>query len=808
MELLFGWNKVASKVPPKITTFDHILKPLKLTNNKIAVCYDGSGSTAFNTTKSYDGKPFDKIYAEALKKLQTELPDHDIICWSSVSKLMDGQLKDIFKTLINSEIPFSTQITEMNSGTQPSTILPYVQNKTSIIITDGEIGNDEIEKIQRQLSKSDMGPVFLVIVPHIDTYRNMYNNVQMERNAKDNIRLSIPQAFANKLASVLVWNYCTKTFEFIQELTAPWAKDKTLKDLLSSPMPLAPAGEFLIEKDGQYKTFLLDSLIDWLSNNQLDETVIEKLVDYKIKESIKQQALLNQKEKWNNCVQQMFNKIISLKVKENHVEIPIQENAPIVEIIQNTRKNNIERSKIEKKYRDIFGDLCGKLLIDKTVSEMSNIAQARVAQTAMNVAKFQNMKNDDKLDEIAPVLPLGNCSICEQQNVNVYKTINVPSKLFVELPLSKVEKNVQHKNKMKKIMFLDNEYLKNVLDNNRPRFHCIDLCAECAKISLERARLHDDGEYFVTNLVPQNVTVNQNGIRTVSNRLMLLPLVDPNIIDNAANPNDPKLSFSRQWLRGIISKITGLEPASHETMKVCLAFLTKLATDKLTAQLVFGTQVSLLRGGAQDKYNDLVGRLFKPSMKPLNTEAIIMICSVLPVIELAEMKIMPESTKLLLLCLLDSQISPLIDGKIKREKAMKLLDETIDNIIHNKSAPLIQKFNMMDNVNIIKTYNSSLHLKETNEELYNKFLATYLQNVVNLNFGHLMTNENKIAKILKSEKIEDVADALRLNIEYLVKTIERSKMTIEQFMQMIPRFLNDLVVNDEAEKMEIYKPYF
>jgi hypothetical protein len=58
--------------------------------------------------------------------------------------------------------------------------------------------------------------VYLYIIPH------MYNGqATVEVSAKDSIRLSIPHAFSEKLATVIIWNFRTKKYEMVSELTAP-----------------------------------------------------------------------------------------------------------------------------------------------------------------------------------------------------------------------------------------------------------------------------------------------------------------------------------------------------------------------------------------------------------------------------------------------------------------------------------------------------------------------------------------------------------------------------------------------------------
>lgn len=807
---LFGWTKIAEQAPLKIPTFDHIFKPIKNTNHKIAVCYDGSGSTTFNGTKSFDNKSFSEIYAEALLILQDSLPSHEIICWSTIAKKIDSE-KDVFKNAIDNKIPFAQVISDMNAGTEPQHILPLVKTYSTVIITDGEIDQRAITTIQQNMPTSDIGPVFLIIIPHIDSYQNLYKNSESETNAMDHIRLSIPQAFSGRLATVVVWNYKKKIFELIQELTAPWAKNgSSLNELLNKSLPIIPNGEFLVEKEGKYESFVLENLIDWFLNNPVDESSINKLIELNIRDSIRQQASQTQKDKWNNCVQQLFNKILSVKVKNEFTEKKIPENTSITEIIKMTRMNEIERKNIEKKYKDSLGKICEKLLIDKTVGEITNIASARVAQTRMNVNAFQTLNNEDKLDELAPALVSGNCSICEQTNVNIFKTISVPAKLFIYLPMCKNDRIIKgKKGKTQTISSLDIDYLKSVLDDSKPRFHCTDLCVGCAKICLEKARLPDDMENIsISNLVPQNIVTDHSGQRVVTHRLIILPMVEPNSIHNCLDVNEKKISFCRQWLRGFISKITGLEPATQECMKVCLAFLSKMAFDKPSAELVYATMVSLLSGGAQNRFMDLTGRLFHPNTKPLSSDALTIICLTENVVELTERKILPESNKLLLLCLLDRQISPLIIAKNLREKTLGLLFRTLNEVIKKENAMLVNNFGITnENLAIIQNFNTPSDFKDSNEELFNKFLGTYLQNIMGVDFQQITGKERQITDIFGSNNVDDLSKALHLNNEYLTRMIQRSNMSIEDFLNMTPKFLKELIDNNNKDKMNIYQKF-
>jgi len=804
---LFGgnWNNIASQVPIKVPSMDGLFRNIKTGNIQIAVAYDGSGSTVFGGSKSVNNEGFDEIYAEALKQLQNELPsDHEVICWSSEAIVMKDKELETFKNAINNRIPFATIITKMNGGTEPQTIIPLAIGKTVVIITDGEIGDNAVNTIQRQISTSGVGAVFLVIVPHIDSYKNLYNNAQVESSAKDSIRLSIPQAFSGKLATVAVWNYKKKTFDLVSELTAPWAKhNKSLGEALNNALPIIPSGEFLIKNDkDQYQSFSLDELVEWLSKNPVDETTVQKLADLEVGNAVRQQASPTQRDKWNICIQQIYGKILEVKVKNEYVDEKVPENANIMEMIKITRNNDVSRKKVENKYKDAIGKVCEKLLVDKTVGEITNIAQAKVTQTKNNVFQFQSMKSSDKLDELASALVFGKCAICNQENTNIFKTIIFPGKLIPFLSTCKTEKVVNgKKNKKTTLNLVDIEALETVLTTHRPRFHFLDLCAECAKVSVEQCKQkHNTSiEYDVTGLIPQNT----------DEKLVLFPFVDPSKIHNTTNPNEQQLSYARQWLRGFISKYIGLDPASQDCMKACLCFLTKLANNKENAEVVFGTQVSLMRGGAQDKYRDLAGRLFYPNTRSLSSEALTIISLVEEVIEKTERPILPEVNKLLLLCLLARQVTPLIIAKNNREKATAKLYETLERLIKGENSLMLEKFGIVDeHVKIIKTFTTARDFKSAHDELFTRFLATYLQNTMNMNIQQIVTKENYIGKVLNASNMGDAAEGLNLNVEYLNKMVARSKLADSEFLTLAPKFIAELVSNNFTEnKMDLYQKF-
>lgn len=809
LDSLLGWNKIASNAPEKVPNINSIFRKVSYDNRDLYVCYDVSGSTLYNSRLSRDGMPFSQIYCKALNKLQMDLPDHKIICWSTRATILNQEDTLKCQNAIINNIPLANVIPNMNEGTSPENMLPLLSNRNSIIITDGSIVDSSINKIQNILPKSDIGSVFLIIIPHIDEYSDLYCKENVENTAKDNIRLSIPQAFSSKLLSVLVWNHKKEQFDVISELTTPWLRsDKSLKELFSSKCPLLRNNEFTIENESQLEMFNLDDLIEFLSKNKINDDILKRLDKLNIKLSIRQQGSIEQKNKWNNCIMNILNNLISAKINECYKEKEIPKDASFVEIIKISRINEKEKRKIEDKFRQDIGHLCDKLLIDKTVGEIKNISQAKTIQTQANVSRFQTMKSEDKLNELSSVLIKGDCSICEQTNINIFKTLSISTQLIIHFPFCKIEKIVKgKKGRETKINILDFELLKNYLNEYRPRFYYLDLCCDCAKISLDKAHMHDDPEYGITNIVPQNITIDPAGNRVVKERLLLFPFVDHNLLNNAINPNEPQFSFSRQWIRGFISKMIGLDPAGQDTAKACLAFMTKLATDKSNALLIYANQKSILRGGANDKYPDTVGRLFKPSTKPLSSETLLLINLVIDVIELAEIPVLPEANRLLLLCLIERNVIPLIEAQKKRQKSNELLYKTIGEIQKYDNKNFCDKFGIDDdNLVLIKKYSSVQDFRNENEELWTKFIATNLQKMC-VDLKYLSVVETKIVDLLNAKKINDISTILNINEEYLVKSIHRANMNDENFIELIPKFINELTKCDDKDKLDVYAKF-
>ena len=399
MQNLFGFEKLSISAPPKVDNIDNIFREPSNQKQEVVFCPDGSGSTAF------EQKKFHELYADALSILREQIPkEHKVVCWSSTARFLEGAELSQFNEIITNKIPFALQIKDMNGGTDPQHLLPHLKGKIGVIVTDGEIGDSAISAIRNKISQSGIGAVFLIIIPHIDSYPNMYNGkANVEVSAKDSIRLSIPQAFSEKLATVIIWNFRKKEFEMISELTAPWVdQTKSLFELLSNPVPVTKAGEFLTKSiDNKYKSFSLEELITWLKNNNVDEMTLMKLFDYGVASAIRQQASVSQKDAWNMCIQNVFNKILSFMVSKDFTEEKIPEEVTMIDRIKITMQNEHAKKKIENKYRHHLADLCGKISVGQTVGEFKNVAQAKAKQTDANVGAFKTMKQEDKLTQIS-----------------------------------------------------------------------------------------------------------------------------------------------------------------------------------------------------------------------------------------------------------------------------------------------------------------------------------------------------------------------------------------------------------------------
>lgn len=799
---LFGWSNLKQQLPPKQekpASINEIFHKMNQQKQEIMLCVDCSGSVMFNTSFSHDGNSFDKIYVEAMLNLKNQLPKHQLVCWSSLAKILTEEEQTIYNNAVTNGIPFANLISGMNAGTEPQHILPLIKGKISIIVTDGEIDDRRINMIRMELSRPDtqIGSVFLVIIPHIDSYKNMYT-ANAEASAMDSIRLSIPQAFSGRLATVIVWNYKNRKFEMVPSLTAPYIdQTKTLNELLSNPLPIPTANEFMVLIDGQYKSFSFDKLVEFLETNVIGEQTIKDLVTYGVAKTIRQQGSNIHKERWNRLIESMFYKMLLQKVNQEFVEEKIPDDATIITRIQITAANEKNRKKAENKYKNELEKLCADLLIDKLVGEISNISQAKASQTIANVNNFKQMKQEDKLAEIASVLVKEDCSICGI-NTNVYKAVSIPTKLTLNMTLSKDERNIPaKKGRMRTVATLNVNNMKDALEQYPPRLHCMCFCSDCANITLKTARLPSDPEYGITNIIPQNITTDMYGNQAINERIMLFPLIDKTQMSEYINPNDSKLSYSRQWMRGFVSKVIGLDPAGPDIMMALLMFLCALPTDKPSAEMIFANVMSLCRGGRNDNYKNTIGRLFHENFNKISAEVLTQISIVERVVDLAEMPVRPESNKLLLLCLLNRKIASLVYAKNQRITASNKLDTVINDIITNKpNNEGAEKFGITDAImNDIKNMGlTSVNEYKTNyADDYNRFLGIYLQNVMNLDFNHIAMCEQNLIKLLGAKTTDDMVQPMNMNKDYLNKMIEKSNMSVEQFIQMVPNYINAFV---------------
>jgi hypothetical protein len=65
-----------------------------------------------------------------------------------------------------------------------------------------------------------------------------------------------------------------------------------------------------------------------------------------------------------------------------------------------------------------------------------------------------------------------------------------------------------------------------------------------------------------------------------------------------------------------------------------------------------------------------------------------------------------------------------------------------------------------------------------------------------MNLQHIAYQESQLRKVLGAHNITDVASALNIDNSHLDKMIQRSNMTPDGFMLMIPKFINALVASN------------
>jgi len=771
--------------------------------NKIIVAVDGSGSTSYTTCgNSFDDLNFSQIYAKALNHLHNDILTNisgtcEIYGWSDSVKKFSDMDKTVYFECLKSGLPFATQFNDLDGGTQPFKLLPFMTNVATVLITDGEISSHQVNQIQSSIKSISSGPVFLVVVPHIGTYKGLYAK-DVEATAINNINISIPQAFAEKLATVLIWNHKKSTFELIKELTAPWLLPSVNTENLSTmfdgtcQLPLIRQDSYLIKMTDGYKTFSIPEVVDYVKNNATEsiEDIVNKLIDYKISDAVIQQGNASSRESFNSMCMTLFNKGMDEHMKKYKEETSEEGTTDILDLIKVSARNASNKHRLENEYIQKYKTIFNKLMIDKTIGEVNNIAAAKTLQTRDNVRNFQQMNVTDKLAEISTVLPVGDCTICAS-TTNIFKTVNIPSGFltYVATTINNVEVTRRRKQKAT-IKTLDVTAFKNCLASHKPVLHCLDLCHSCANITMSKAKRYDDPEYGITGIIPQNVV---NGVAI--NRLMLLPLIDPKNINEHCNPNEPKLSFCRQAMRGFISRFTGLDVAGPDTMIALLMFLTSLANDKESATLIFASQLSILRGGSRDTYPETVSRLFKPTLTPISSAILTKIMAVENVVELAGFNVLPESRRLLLLCLLERKISPLLHAKRYRDKSITELTSLLTSRSESNVSKLINLYNFtkedLDKItNDTTTDNTIDYLAQ-----YNSNISFNVQRR-GIQIDQMVRCENGLKNILSSNNVDTLATNLEMDPEYFKNIISKCGISDAQFIEMIPGFITDLVNTD------------
>ncbi|ARF11083.1 hypothetical protein Hokovirus_4_57 [Hokovirus HKV1] len=789
---LFGWSKV---VPvEKISNFKSLFQDISSVK-ELLVAIDCSGSVSYTGKLSYDKKPFSEIYIEAIQTLFKNALNnvlHNLIFWASDAKILNNKEINAFNTCLENSLPFSEIVHTIGSGTSPVNILKYLDNKASVIVTDGSIESYQVLDIKNKINNYSSGPIFLIIVPHIDEHPNLYKE-NVELNALDNINITIPQAFSTKLASVLVYNYHKKSYYMVPELTAPWInKDLNINEILKNKMPLVSQTNLISKIDDQYKTFDLKELKNYVENNQKSSSeIIQDLIDYKISETIKQQGTIEHKNLFNNICTILYNRCLADKLA-NYKNLEIDNNLPLLEKLQLSAKHEQGKNEIIKEFTKQYGDIFNKLSIDKTIGEITSVGAAKRLQTQYNVKNFQSMKQEDKMSELMSILPKDECTICGDTN-NTLSAINLSAKLLLGMK-TKCTETVQSrgkKNKMVTNTFLKKDEFRKLLEMEQPRIHYAKFCHTCAINTMKQAKEHGDPECGITKLFPQNII---NGL--VVNRLLVLPLIDINNISENSNPNEPKLSYVRQTWRGLFSNIMGLPVAGDDVLIAILMFLTCLASED-NAKQIYDNQLSFLRGGQNDKYPTSIGRLFKLSLTPLTSQTMFYITTIYPVIELARMQIIPETRKILLFCLLEKKIWPLINAKQLKDKAITKFNQLYNNIKNNKVDHDEIKFNLNENIKTQIITSSDFDTFIQNSDILNNNIGYYLQNR-GLNIERLVNDETKIKNLLQSENFDQVAFNLYIEAEYLKNTMNSINMNFDTFKEILPKFIHELTLTKNS----------
>ena len=814
LSLLSTLSITRSMQPPvkkqnKLNETDRSLKAVFSLVKKSKVPVSGwtdlSGSTLFDSKKASNGDTFNIIYAKALQIIWPVMKNFKNGIWSSQARMLDSNELVTFANNIENTLPLASSFQNMNGGTSPEDIIPKIRDQIAVIITDGAIPPNSIEIISKKILDSGVVGVFLVIVPHIDEYPNMYAS-NVEANAKDSIKLSIPQAFSSKLWGVMVYVHSKKTFEMVPELCAKHVNttitisvdnctNNKFSEFLSNPIPTALPGEILtMNSSDVVHSFSIEKLIPVVnlveSNYETIELLVTQLVDYGICTAIRQNASASEKEAWNNCVNSLYMKALSAKIGSEMKLPEIDPNADLLEQIKIARQNDVARKREEAKYTREVNQLCSQLFVDKTVREMTNIAMAKQKQTANNVKLGQTLALDDKLATISNVLPMGTCTICGTGD-HCFKVCLIPAKLLEKMGLCTQERSVGKKGK--KMVFLCLDPLKKTLEESAPRLYDMELCGGCANDCINRAgHPSDPVGCGITRLVPQNLT---NGI--VNYHMIVLPLVSPANIDDRCDPNRSELSLARQWLRGFVSKTMKLDVAGQDTLTACLNFLCSLATDKESAQLIFANVVSLLRGGGKNtRYEDTVRSLSQLSTKTSSAEQMNWQALCDRLIQLGEIPIQihPKRYKLSFLNALTDQIKRLINTKNAIERGKKKLELVLSAIQSGSNAhPDMIKFG----IDVPTAEQLRAEGDNVSAETRDKFLETYLQSAISVDGSQKV--EATLMAVLSATAIGELATALNLDPAFFDRMLTRSNTTELELLKMIPDFVNDLIVAHDTD---------
>lgn len=756
---------------------------------KPIVCIDLSGSTVFNNITSHDNQTFDNIYAQALKELPLE-NDDDIIFWSTTAREVID--KEPIYMAINNCIPLANQISDMNGGTSPENIIPLIHDRMSIIVTDGDIGPSSLSSVKINLQKYETGPIFLVIIPHINNYKDLYQNNEKEEETKDKINITIPQAFSQKLAGVFVWSYKRKKYEIISQLSMPWLCDITIDNIKKLKFPINKTGDITIKVGEDYKNFNLPEFLKFASNNikNFDEISIKYLTQIGISSIIKQNGSLEQKNTWNEIIKKLYLSYFDIMYESlNKDKVSNPEDLSDRDKFEEFIKKNKYKINVEKEYNKGIGGEIQRLYVEKTVGEMTSIGSAKVIQTQMNVSNFQSMSIDNKLKSISSILIKDICGICNEDK-NVFSVINFPIELITEIKNCTYNIEVRNKNKTITKKLINFNQLRSVLDGNKPSYHFIKMCDECSNHAITMLRHSSDPEYGITKLIPHNYSGS-----TVYNRLMLCPFISPNSINESCNPNIDQLSYARQWFRGIISKMLEIDVASQECLTACLIFLTSIANED-NANIIYANQLSLIRGGKFDRYPQTIKRLFKPDASKISNENMIIISTMYDVIQKAKIPILPECTKLILLCLVERKVNVIIHANKIKSNAEQKLNTVLSQIIskHTVDQIILNKFGI--DINEVKSFDSLISIKSS--DLYKKYFVKYLSE--NIDIQHIVNVDSHINNILQSVNINQIAIALGLSKEYLSGIVNNCGMSESSLVEMIKSFTRDLQNSEDHNK--------